>query len=509
MKKTVVILMILTIISKILGFTRDLVLSFFYGASYISDAYLISLTIPIIIVAIIGEGISTGFIPMYSGIKNKEGIRKADSFTNNLINVVITISTFIIITGLVFTKPIVQLFASGFEENVLELTVLFTRITLIGIYFTSLLYVFCAYLEVKGFFSAPAIMGLPLNLLLIASIIMSAQTNLFVLAGGSLAAIVSQFLFILIYAYKKGYRYKPIIDITNINIKKMLLLALPAVLGSSLVQINLLVDRTLASQIAVGGISALNYSGNLNDFILGMFVLTISTVMYPKISKMAAKNNMNEIKKAIAEAITAVHLLVIPATAGYMVFSEPIITLLYGRGEFDEQAISMTSYAMFFYSFGLIGMGLREILSKAFFSLHDSKTPMINAGLAMILNIILNFVLSIFWGIGGLALATSISAIICSVLLLVSLRKKLGDFGIKNLSFSFLKIVFASIMMGGICHLTHNFLTNKIQDSLALLFSIGLGIILYFVIIYFMKIKDVDQVAFEWKNKWQGHKKEG
>lgn len=138
-------------------------------------------------------------------------------------------------------------------------------------------------------------------------------------------------------------------------------------IGVSVNQINVLVDRTLASSIAVGGISALNYASRLNGFVQGMFVTTISSVMYPMISKMAAQNNMNGLKKSVSEAINIISLLVIPATVGAMVFAEPVVKLLFGRGAFDPQAISMTSDALFFYSMGMIGFGLREVLSSAFF----------------------------------------------------------------------------------------------------------------------------------------------
>src|SRR5690606_12151384 len=159
-------------------------------------------------------------------------------------------------------------------------------------------------------------------------------------------------------------------------IKNMLFLAIPVIIGSSVNQINKLVDRTLASQISIGGISALNYANTLNLFVQGVFVVSISTVMYPLISKMASKGNMDGLKKALAQAITGINLLVIPATVGSLFFAEPIVTLLFGRGAFDEQAIAMTSTAFFFYSIGMLGYGLREVLSRAFYSMQDTRTPM-------------------------------------------------------------------------------------------------------------------------------------
>jgi putative peptidoglycan lipid II flippase len=149
----------------------------------------------------------------------------------------------------------------------------------------------------------------------------------------------------------------------------------------------------------------------------------------------------------------------------------------------------------------MVGFGLREVLSRVFYSLQDTRTPMINAAIGMLLNIILNIVLSRFLGIGGLALATSIAAIFTTALLFVSLRKKTGPFGMKQISISFLKILFASLVMGGLAKLSFNHLTASLSQNLSLLLAIVVGSVSYFVIIYFMKIEDVDVIVGAIKKK--------
>ncbi|AZR73923.1 murein biosynthesis integral membrane protein MurJ [Anoxybacter fermentans] len=501
MRKTALLLMLITIFSKIFGFARDITLSYFYGASNISDAYLISITIPMVIFSFIGTGISTGYIPMYSKIESNNGVEDANRYTNNLVNILIVICTVIIILGFLFTNQIVKVFASGFEAETLTLAVQFTKISLLGIYFTGLIYIFNGFLQLKGDYTITALVGFPMNFFIILSIFISSKANILVLSIGSVIAIASQLLLVLPFAYKKGYRYKFILNIKDEYIKTMAYIALPIIIGVSVNQINILVDRTLASQIATGGISALNYANRLNGFVQGIFVLSIVTVMYPMISKMVAENNMTGLKKSLAEAISSVNLLVLPATVGAMIFAEPVVRLLFGRGAFDVQAISMTSYALFFYSIGMIGFGLREVLSRAFYSLQDTKTPMINAAIAMVMNIILNIILSKFLGIGGLALATSISAIFCTVLLFISLRKKIGPFGMKHITISFIKVLCASLVMGLIAKISYNILLNYIGANLSLLTSIGIGAIVYFIIIYFMKIEEVDIIVIALKKK--------
>lgn len=494
MKKTAILLMLITIVSKIVGFGRVITLSYFYGASNISDAYLISLSIPTVIFSFVGTGISTGYVPMYSKIIQDHGEEEGNRFTNNLANILIIICTIIVIFGLIFTKPLIKMFASGFEGEALTLAIQFTKISLLGIYFTGLMNVFSSYLRLKGNYVVPALVGFPMNFITIAAIFLSSKTNILVLVIGSVIATASQLILLVPFIHKKGYRHKLILDIKDRHIKNMAYIALPVIIGVSVNQINVLVDRTLASQIAVGGISALNYANMLNGFVQGLFVVPIATVMYPMISKMAAENNMDGLKSSVSEAINSISLLVIPATIGAMCFSEPVVKLLFGRGAFDSQAISMTSNALFYYSIGMLGFGMRDIISRAFYSLQDTKTPMINAAIAMAMNIVLNIILSKFMGIGGLALATSISAIFCTVLLFINFRKKIGPFGMKNIAISFIKVSCASIVMGVIARLLYDILIKNIGANLALIVAIIIGAVVYFVMIYFMKIDEVDSM---------------
>lgn len=495
MKKIALLIMIITIFSKVLGFGREVALSYFYGASSVSDAYLIALTIPSAIFSLIGTGISTGYIPMYSKIENNYGIEIGNKYTNNLINILLIFCTVIIILGLIFTEQIVKVFAVGFTNETLLLTVKFTRLSLLGIYFTGLIGIFSGFLQLKRNYVIPALIGFPLNLCIILSIFISYRTNNIVLVIGSVIATASQLVLLLPYTFKNGYRYKFILNFKDEHLRKMVYIALPLIIGVSVNQINVLIDRTLASTIAVGGISALNYANKLNGFVQGIFVLSISTVMYPLISKMAAKNDIKGLKRTVSEAISGINLLVIPATVGAMIFAEPIVILLFGRGKFDETAVAMTSYALFFYSIGMVGYGLREVLSRAFYSLQDTKTPMINAAIAMGMNIVLNIILSKFLGIGGLALATSISGIFCTFLLFISLRKKIGPFGIKKITISFIKILGTSLIMGLVAKFSFSYLLTLVSQNLSVIISIGVGAAIYFVIIYFMKIDEVDAIA--------------
>lgn len=493
MKRTALMVMAITILSKVLGFGREIVLSYVYGASAITDAYIISQTIPVVIFSFISAGIATGFIPMYSRISKAEGQLAANKYTNNLSNALLLLASIIVVFVLLFTQPIVKLFASGFSGETLDLAINFTRISIFGVYFTALISIFSGYLQVHDNYMIPALVGIPMNLIIIASLFISTKTNIYMLAIGSVLATASQLLLLVPFVRKTSYKYQPIFSLKDEHIKNMVIIALPVIIGQSVNQINVLVDRTLASGIAVGGISALNYASRLNDFVQSLFVASITTVMYPMISKMAAAKNMKGLKSYVSEAISTINLLVIPATIGAMIFSKEIVALLFGRGAFTPEAVAMTGNALFYYSIGMIAFGLRDILSRAFYALQDTKTPMINATIAVVINIVLNIVLSRFLGIGGLALATSISGIVSAFLMFITLRKKIGPFGLKEISISFIKISIASVLMGLIAYTSFSFLGSLVSQNLALILAIGVGALVYAIFIYFMKIPEVDR----------------
>lgn len=494
MKKTAIIIMIITVVSKVFGFFRELVLSYFYGASAISDAYLISLTIPAVIFSFVGTGLSTGFIPMFSQIREKHGDSEANKFTSNIVNILLLISTVLVVLGLIFTEPIVKLFASGFKGQTLAMAIRFTKLSLVGIYFTGTTYIYSAYLQLNNRFLTPALIGVPYNIIIIIAIAVSANKDPLFLILGSVLATASQ-LFILIPSIKRsGYRHKFSINFKDEHLKNLMFIALPVIVGVSVNQINTLVDRTIASGLVVGGISALNYANRLNGFVQGLIVTPVATVLYPSISKMAANDNIKGLKAAINEAINSISILIMPITVGAMLFAEPIVKLLFGRGAFDANAITLTTSALVFYSIGMIGFGLRDILSRAFYSQQDTKTPMINGSIAVIMNIVLNIILSRYMGIGGLALATSISAIFSTGLLFVNLRKKIGALGLKKIAITLAKITFASLAMGAIAWFIYQMLITKTIEEIALIVAIIIGAIAYFGIILTLKIDEVDSM---------------
>lgn len=502
MKKAAFIVIALTLLSKSVGFLRDIILSFTYGASNISDAYLIAYTIPGVIFSFIGTAIATSYIPVYSDIEKTNGSEAAQSFTNNMNSILFVVCTVLIALGWVFAYPMVKLFAMGFDSETIDLAIEFTKIAMLGIYISVVIHVLSGYLNIKNNFHIPILAGIPFNVIIILSIVASKKISTTLLPIGIITALIVQLAFMVVFVAKQNFKFKFRINWKDKNMSRLLYLSIPVFLGVSVNQINVLVDRSIASTIVEGGISALNYADRLNMFIQGIFAMSVATAMYPLISSMAAENNMNGLKKILREAIGGISLLMLPATIYLMVFAKQLIIFLYGRGAFDAQAITLTSSALFFYSLGTIGFGLREILARAFYSLQDTKTPMINAAIGMALNIVLIVILSRYMDISGIALSTSIAAIVTTVLLFISLRKKIGAFGIKKILASFLKMLFASAVMGVAVKVSFAWLATLIGSNTSLLVSAGIGAVCYFGIIFFMKIDEVQAVVRSVKRKF-------
>lgn len=497
MKKTTIFLMLVTILSKIFGFARDIALSYYYGASYISDAYIISTTIPGTIFAIIGAGIATNYIPIFTEIKKEVNEERALSFTSNLLCITVFISTIIILVVLFFTAPIVKIFASGFDESTLELAILFTRISIVSIYFTGIIYILTAYLQIKNSFLSPVLATVVSNIIVIVSIVLSVKVNIQIIAIGTTISLLFQLITIAFVAFRHNFHIVRFNLQFDKYISKLIRLSIPVIIGVSVAQVNVLVDRTIASQISSGGISAMNYAYKINGVIHGVFIVSIASVIYPIFSKFASNNNLIELRYLIRKSIVGMLLLVIPITFGLMIFSKEITALLFNRGSFDEVALSLTSNALFFYAIGLTAWGLTEILVKVLYSLNDTKSSMITAGLAMLLNIILNLILSKIWGIGGLALATSISMIFRAITLIIVLYKRIGSINIMSILVLIAKSIFASTVMAVISLCFYANVSTNINSSITLILSIIIGAIIYLITIIFLKIEEVDIVIGE------------
>ncbi len=480
---------ICTMLFKLLGFVREIVLSYFFGTSYISDAYLISQTIPGVIFEFVGVGVTTCFIPIYLKIKKDKSNEKADKFTNSITTLVLAFALLAILVVTIFAPYVVHIFASGFTGETLDLASLFTRICVLSLIFSSFVYVYSSYLQANEIFMPASFSAVVCSAVIILSIIIGAKTNILVMSIGSCLAVGFRLFFIIPSSRKNGLKTKLVFSFKDRYVSEFFKLMIPVILGTSINEINTLVDRTIASNTAVGGISALTYANSMIQLIIGGIVQSITTVIYPKITSAIHEG---EYKKAVSVFNTIANLLMyilIPMTFGIALFGRPIISILFERGEFDESALSMTSEAFIFYGLGLCFIGIRELLTRVFYSCEDTKTPMVNSSIGLVLNVILNILLSQWIGLNGLAIATSISAFVTAILLWVKMKKNQN---LKNANISFVelvKIVGASVGMGAGAYCLYRYVFA--ESAIGAIIGIFSGVVLYIVLSFVLRIRVV------------------
>lgn len=497
--KAAVWIMIATMLSKMLGFFREVVLASFYGTGAYADIFVLTLNIPGLIIAIVGSAIATIYVPLYFETKEKDGNEAALKFTNNMINIVFVLALIVAILGLVFTEEFVKIFAVGFEGEKFTAAVMFTKIMISGVIFLALSKILSSYLQVNDSFTIPGLIGIPYNILIIGAIAISTKTNVNIMAIGALLGMASQMLFQLPFALKKGYKYKPYINLKEENIRNMIILMLPMLIGVAIGQINTAVDKALATTLGDGPLSALNYANKLNDFVMALFVTSIVTVIYPKLAKMINADKKEDFIDTIVKSSNCILLLVLPITVGAIVLAEPIVKILFQRGAFDAESTNMTYNALRLYSLGLAAMGVRDVITRVFYSLSDTKTPMINASIALIMNIILNLILIKPLGYKGLAISTSIASIVTVLLLFKSLKKRTGYFGGDKILKTGIKSLISSLIMGMCTIFAYKNMylilgAGMINELISLAISVIVSVLVYFILITVLKVEEMKLV---------------
>ena len=512
-KTTALVLMLIILTSKITGFFRDIVLAQTFGAGEITDAYLTALNIPVVLFDGISAALGTTFIPIYFKIKSSKGQEEVNKFTSNILNIVILISLVFVLLGVIFAPYIVKIFAVGFKGDVFDLTVNYSKILIFSMVFIAINGLVSSYLVASGNVYISGAITIPFNIFVIIAIIFASVTESYVMVYGTLIAYIVQLLFQLPLLIKKGYKHRLTVNLRDENIRQILFLVIPVFIGSYINQINAVVNRTLASTLDSGSITALNYANKLNMFAVGVIAVAISTIMYPILSKLASEGNKKLFKINISKSINMIVIIMLPIMVVMTTFSTEIVKVLFEEGSFNSHDTYLTSTALFFYSIGILSYGLKELLAKSFYSLQDTKTPVRNATISVVINIVFSIILVNIMGIGGLALASSISATVTTMLLLISLRKKIGKIGFSYILKTFIKGAIASIVMYIIMRIAYNYifiygsrfaLESRKFIAFNCFISVILGMSTYLIVVLALKVKEVkeifDAILFKLKN---------
>lgn len=491
--KTSYILMIITILSKVFGLLREKALAYFFGVGMVADIFLIAFQLPMTFTNVISGAVANGYIPMYDKIKEREDKRNADAFTANLSNIILIVFTIVTILSIIFARPLVKLMAEGFSGEKLELAIFVSRVAMLSIAVTAVSSIYKAYLQIYEKFIISVLHSIIMNIIIIISMGLAYKMGINYLAIGILVAFVFQYAIFILPIKRLGYKHSLKIDF-NDDMKMMFVSILPILISTSAIEINFMISRSIASGAYTGGISILNYAYKLQSFVTGIVVTSIITATYPKLANFGSKKDYSNLKSALSEGLSNMLLLVVPAAFGLYIFSFPIVNLLFVGGEFSVDDAKITATVLSFFAFGVIGIGVREIISRVFYSLGDNKTPVINSVVIVGINIVLAFLLSKIMGIRGIALATSISFIVGAITLYFSSIKLIGNVFDKKLLTNIIKITVSSALMALVSKIVYDILTNSFGINLSLLISIIVAGIIYLLLLIIFRVDEIKEI---------------
>ncbi|MBI5571906.1 MAG: murein biosynthesis integral membrane protein MurJ [Desulfomonile tiedjei] len=446
-----------TVLSRILGFARDVVTALFLGAGLGADAFFVAFRIPNLLRRLFAEGaFSAAFVPTYVETLQKEGRSEAARLARIAFTFVAIVLAVVTVLGIITSPWIVRLFAPGFIEypEKFDLTVRLNQIMFPYIFFISLVALASGVLNSLGHFSAPAAAPVILNLCMIGGVLVFcthfAVEPVYALAWAVFAAGILQLALQLPFMSLLGVRLRPDFHFSYPPLKRVGRLFVPAALGGAVYQINVLVGTMLASLLPAGGVSWLWYADRIVELPLGIFAIALGTAVLPSMSRQAANGDIAALIRSVSFSLRVIAFFTIPASVALVVLREPIVAVLFQRGLFSVADTEATAYALLYYTLGLWAFSGLKVVTQAFFSLKDTKTPVKASVVSVVVNLVAGLLLMGPMAQGGLALATSLAAAINVALLFVLLTRRLGQFPLAHFTASLARILAASLVMGGL-----------------------------------------------------------
>jgi putative peptidoglycan lipid II flippase len=424
-----------TLISRILGLGRDLIIAFSLGAGPFADAFFVAFRLPNLLRRLFAEGsLTMAFVPVFTRTKNEQGLGQAFLLARSVQVWLLIILGIIVCLSIFLANPITSIIAPGFKKNpeVFALTVGLVRICFPYIIFISSVALCMGILNSMNHFLAPSLAPSILNIVLISFALLAYFLHLssdsvpLFLSIGVLVAGLGQWLLQQPFLRTIGFKWKGPFDLRNKGVKKIGHLMLPTIVGAAVYQLNIVFSTILASFLPLGSISYLYYADRLVQFPLGVFGVAVSTAALPSLSELATKQNMDAFKNTLNSSLSLTLFISLPATAGLIGLSYPLVKTLFGHGAFSSHAVQATANALIGYCIGLPAFSCVRSIISAFYSLEDTKTPVKIAFICMLINITLGYFLMQKLVHVGLALAVSISSWVNVLLLGFYLRKKIG-----------------------------------------------------------------------------------
>jgi putative peptidoglycan lipid II flippase len=496
----------LTFLSRIFGFVRDAAMAWFFGTGFISDAFFVAFRIPNLLKRLFSEGIlSLAFIPVFIEHISVGGKEDAFYLARSAFMTLFLILSAATIAGILFAPVIVTMFAPGFVlfPEKFNLTVSLTRMMFPFIIFIGLSAISMGVLNTFGHFATPSLSPLVINLSMIGAIFLISPQIREPVKGLAVGVIMGGILQLALQApflMKTGIFFRKKTNLFHSGLKKIGALTLPAALGASVFQINMLLDTLIASFLSEGSISYLYYADRIVQFPLGIFGIAAAMALLPTLSKEASLKNYGALTETICFSLKMVLFITIPAMAGLIILREPIISLLFERGAFDAQSVQLTAGALLYYGLGLWAFTSVRIVVSTFYALQDARTPVRIALICIAVKLIMAVVFVWFIDYKGLALSTSLASVLNLVFIIRALQVKLGHISWGNMVSSLINTFLATVLMSFGVVIVSWLILPDANASLILrlsgLFgSIFSGIVLYLIFSILFKSREIQTLS--------------
>ena len=499
--KTVSIIFVLILMAKVLGQVREMMISGYYGIGSEAATFYTASQIPLnIFEASLGTAIACIFIPVFNEYLERDGHERAMQFSNTFINLVFVFSAVVAILGIILASPLVSIQSPGFDAEQHVMAVNMLKIMFPMMVFTALTFSFVGILQSFHEFNVPASISLISNAITIVYFLtFNKRFGIYGLAVAVLAGWVMQFLVLIPSLKKKQYKYRFYINLKENGVKKVAIQALPVIISSMAQPLIVMNNIKLASYLNNGqAVPALNYANKLYVIVVGVFSLALTNILLPYLSRLNTAKDYNGMAKMINTALRAIVFVIFPLMVGFLIMGQPLIRLVYERGEFGFDATHLTSTALLFYSLGMVGFAVQEILNKTFYAMQDSFTPMKISLVGIAINIGLSYLLVKPLGIGGLALAASVASIFIALALLYFIRKKVTGVVTLSMMIDTGKVLLSCCFMAAAVFFTLSVLSPivSVNDLLGkvILFVIPVaaGIIVYGIAVLLLKVEETN-----------------
>jgi len=438
--KTFIGVSIIIFFSKLLGFLRDIVFASVFGTTILTDLYQVIFSLPSLLFSSIGTALSSVNIPDLTYFISHRSQEERNYYLSNLFAHISLWSSLICVIGIIFAPTITQIIVPGVTGEIIDIATTLTRIMIPTLLFVSLTYVTTGVLQVHGYFLLAATISIPFNIVIIASLVLKGEDLIFL---GYITTVgwLLQFLIQLPVMIKEKYRFFWRIDFRDEQIVNIFKQLIPILLGNSLLQLCLIIDRSFATYLDEGTTAALAFGSNLFVTITSIFIVAMTSVVFPRLSKYCLDLDFKQIRLLLANVFKVLLFILVPYLVLVVTYHQEIIGLVYERGAFTGESTVMTSTAFLFYSFAVIGYACQEIFNRVYYALKKFRIPMLVSIVCIAIKVLLDLLLSQSTGIIGISASTAICLLLYGIIMSILVSREIGGFLRRDLFFYGLKLI--------------------------------------------------------------------